>query len=185
MPLQTVRELPNLHCTVPGDYAVCKNMTQDNNRGKWSLYNLFLLYSFFAISGCFHLLISNGFQDALTGIATADSLKLSQQHSLPLSLLLVFANDWAGIGDKRKTASMGEACGLCSPLWNFSEDPGQILPTSLKPLSSGIEQWNMWGGRDCGPVIFKVWSSDLLAASASPGSMLEMTILRHMASLLT
>lgn len=50
-------------------------MTQDNNlaSGTYIIYS----YSSFAILSYLHIEISNDFQDALTGVATTYSLKLS------------------------------------------------------------------------------------------------------------
>lgn len=51
-------------------YAVGKNMTQDNNVGNGAY--IVYPFSFLAISGCLHLVISNDF---LRGVATTDSLE--------------------------------------------------------------------------------------------------------------
>ena len=50
---------------------LAKNMTQDNNLAGGA-YVTYSYSSSFAISSYFHLVISNGFEDALTGVATAD-----------------------------------------------------------------------------------------------------------------
>lgn len=82
MPLQTVRETTKFawyHSRSLTQVAKTWPRITAEASGAYIIYSR----SFFAILSCFHLVISNGCQDARTGVATADSRKFSQQHSSP------------------------------------------------------------------------------------------------------